>query len=196
MAATSRPSGFLPRLGDEAYRGPAVVFWTHTVDQRATGWLDERFHTAFREICLHTAVRENLFCPVYTLMPDHVHFIWMGVSSSSDQRPAARFLRTFLGKELKPFSWQHQPHDRVLREEERRQKAFMAMVDYIAMNPVRAGLAVAPEDWRYTGCIIPGYPDLHPLKAGFWEKFWSLHEAAIVAGSVGKLEMSGMHPAV
>lgn len=187
MAVTSRTGGFLPRLSDEAYQGQAVVFWTHTVHQRSIGWLDARFHATFRELMLHTAIRENLYCPIYTLMPDHFHLIWMGVSKDSDQRVATRFLRSRLGKTIKPHKWQHQPHDRVLREEERKQKTFMAMAHYIAENPVRAGLVDAAGRWDFTGCLVPGYPNLHPLENDYWGKFWRMYAAATLRGSIGKL---------
>jgi putative transposase len=191
-----RPDDFLPRLAGEFYRGQAVVFWTHTVDRRGTGWLDEHFHASFRELALHAAIRENLLCPIYTLMPDHLHLVWMGVGNNSDQRIATRFLRSFLADALAPNRWQHQPHDRVLRSEERKQNAFFAMVNYIAANPVRAGLVTVPENWRYTGCIVPGYPDLHPLGNGFWQKFWRLYETAVNRGSVGKWPLARHSPAV
>jgi len=72
------PRGYLPRLAPEAYRGRAVVFWTHTVKRRGTGWLDDAWHSAFRELALHAAARECVLCPIYTLMPDHLHLVWMG----------------------------------------------------------------------------------------------------------------------
>ena len=37
------PRGHLPRLEPEWYRGSAVVFWTHSIDRRSTGWLDAQF---------------------------------------------------------------------------------------------------------------------------------------------------------
>ena len=163
---------------------------------RSTGWLGAGFHAAFREVALHAAVRENLFCPIYTLMPDHMHLIWMGVSDRSDQRLATRFLRGCLGPLLKSSKWQHQPHDRVLRESDRMERAFMRTAHYIAENPVRAGLVDRAHVWPYTGCVVPGYPDLHPLNADFCEKFWRLYRSASRRGLVGKLALSGDEPAV
>jgi len=180
------PSGFLPRLGEGSYRGNAVVFWTHTLAGRATGWLTPNFHGVFRKTLLHAAVRENLFCPVYTLMPDHVHLIWMGIADDSDQRLATKFLRTQLTSVLHPHTWQHQPHDRVLRDEQRTKKAFAQTCEYILENPVRAGLIGRSAEWAYSGCIIPGYPTLHPCDLDFWEKFWKFYESAMKRGTLGK----------
>jgi hypothetical protein len=50
----------LPRLDPECYRGFAVVQWTITLERRATGWLDDRFHLHFRELLLHAAAREGI----------------------------------------------------------------------------------------------------------------------------------------
>ena len=70
---------FLPRLSREHYQADAVVFWTLTAFDRATGWLTQAFHSRFRELMLHTAAREGLVCPIYSLMPDHLHLVWMGL---------------------------------------------------------------------------------------------------------------------
>lgn len=181
-----RPTGYLPRLPPEHYRAHAFVFWTHTIADRGTGWLTPEFHQAFREIALHAAAREQLFCPIYTLMPDHVHVVWLGVSPDSDQRAASRFLREHLAPMLTPHRWQHQPHDHVLREHEREQGAFTATCAYVAANPARAGLTSDARAWPFTGCLVPGYPDLHPLHENFWDLFWRLYNSAANSGRIGK----------
>jgi hypothetical protein len=61
----------LPRLSPEFYKGFAFVFWTHTLEDHKTGWLSDASHRQFRELLLHASTRHHLFCPVYTLMPDH-----------------------------------------------------------------------------------------------------------------------------
>src|SRR5581483_6472166 len=131
---------YLPRLQHEFYQAAAVVHWTMPMAQRGIGWLNEIFHARFREIMLHAAVRENLFCPVYCLMPDHIHFIWMGLNKDSDQKTAIKFVREHLALALHPYRFQHQAHDHVLREEERKRNAFAKICFYILANPVRAGL--------------------------------------------------------
>ncbi|HEY8991760.1 MAG TPA: hypothetical protein VIM46_07270, partial [Luteolibacter sp.] len=92
-----------------------MVFWTLTMKDRRTGWLDDRLHAAFRELLLHASARQGLWCPIYVLMPDHLHFIWIGVTETSDQRKAMIFLRRHLAARLVPACFQHQPHDHVLR---------------------------------------------------------------------------------
>ncbi len=169
---------YLPRLPREHYQGDAAVHWTLPISLRKTGWLDERFHAAFRELMLHTAAREGLFCPVYCLMPDHLHLVWMGLCRDTDQLNGMAFLRTHLATKLAPLRFQHQAHDHVLKPAERRRSAFATACQYALDNPVRAGLVKQSSEWPFNGAIVPGYPKLHPLQDNFWRKFWKLHAQA------------------
>jgi hypothetical protein len=45
----------------------------------------------------------------------------------------------------------------------------------VLMNPVRAGFPATPKDWTFLGCVIPGYPNLHPADPSFWPRFWQLY---------------------
>lgn len=167
--------GRLPRLDPHFYRGLAVVHWCLPTFNRRTGWLNDHFHLRFRELLLHAGARERLLCPIYCLMPDHIHLVWMGLRPTSDQRRAMTFLRTQARSLLFPARFQPQAFDHVLRECERTHGAFARTVQYIAENPVRAGLVLVPSSWEFRGCMIPGYPTLCPLQAGYWEVFWKIH---------------------
>ena len=174
----------LPRLDPGHYRGLAAVLWTITFERRACGWLDPAFHAAFRELSLHVAAREQLFCPAYVLMPDHIHLFWLGLKLGSDQRNAMRFLREYLQAELLQrssggvdFELQKQSHDSVLREKDRTRGALSAACFYILDNPRRKGLVATARDWPYLGAVVPGYPKLHPLSQDFWPLFWKLYQA-------------------
>ncbi len=127
---------------------------------------------------LHAAAREGLFCPGYCLMPDHLHLVWMGLRLDSDQLNGMAFLRTHLKLQLAPQKFQHQPHDHVLKEAERQRNAFAKVCNYILANPLRAEQVEHPNEWPFTGAIVPGYPTLHPLQNDFWSKFWKLHAQA------------------
>jgi len=152
----------LPRLPREYYQGDAVVLWTLTTFDRAKGWLTPEFHHHFRELMFHTIAREGLACPIYCLMPDHIHLIWMGLGRDSDQINGMAFFRTHLEPKLAPARFQPQPHDSVLREEERKRNAFAQTCFYVAANPVRAKLITEREIWPFSGCLVPGYPKLNP----------------------------------
>lgn len=82
--ASNSPRGHLLRLAPEFYRGRAVVHWTMTMDDRRIGWLDREFHARCRESLLHTMVRYHMLSPIYCLMPDHAHFVWMGIAENAD----------------------------------------------------------------------------------------------------------------
>src|SRR3954452_14917828 len=98
--------------------------------------------------------RERVWCPVYCLMPDHLHLVWMGMTRQSDQLNGMRFFRRQLAPLLKPHDLQHQAHDHVLRERERKRGAFASVCFYILANPVRANLLKESERWPYNGAII------------------------------------------
>jgi putative transposase len=177
QANLNRPF-YLPRLPHEYYQGDAVVHWTLPVSKRKQGWLNTQFHASFRELMLHALAREGLLCPVYCLMPDHLHFVWMGLRLDSDQRNGMAFLRTYLEPELAPEKFQHQSHDHALKQEERRRDAFAHVCYYILENPLRAGLTENPRDWPFYGTLVSGYPALNPFDDDFWPKFWKIYAQA------------------
>ena len=166
----------LPRLDPSQYRGRAYVHWTMTIEHRHTGWLTSQFHSRFRELLTHTTFRFAIVCPIYCLMPDHMHFVWIGVDERSDQLKATKYFRKHVGVELRKqrFSFQHQSHDRVLRSDERCEDELGDLIEYIARNPERRGL-VEPNGFRsypYCDCLIPGYPELCPWQDDYWPRFW------------------------
>ncbi len=165
---------YLPRLPREYYQADAVVHWTLTLFDRKQGWLNPKLHHHFRELMFHAAAREGLVCPIYCLMPDHLHLVWMGLRLDTDQLNGMAFLRTYLEPVLKSAKFQPQAQDNVLRVEERKRNVFAKVCFYIAANPVRAELMKESEVWPYTGCIVPGYPKLNPADEDFWLKFWKI----------------------
>jgi REP element-mobilizing transposase RayT len=150
-----------------------------TMERRQTGWLIPIFYYKFRELLTHAAFRFGLACPIYCCMPDHIHLLWVGIAESCDQRLAARYFR----KQLNPIlaklgaEFQQQSHDHVLREHEIERSAFEDVAAYIVQNPERAGLV--PEggfrNYRYTGCLIPGYPELNVWSDDYWDRFWRVY---------------------
>ncbi len=173
----------LPRLPRPYYQAFAAVHWTVALQDRASGWLDDLFHSLFRELLLHTAAREGLFCPAYVLMPEHIHLLWLGLRPASDQINGMRFLRKYLQLEFNQgnsrgeptYQLQKQSHDNVLREKDRTHGALASTCFYILENPVRAGLVPHSRDWRWSGAVLPGYPEMRPLSQDFWPLFWKLY---------------------
>ena len=165
----------LKRLESASYRGLAVVHWTVGIRNRRTGWLDGRMYYYFRELLTHTQFRYAIACPIFCMMPDHIHLIWMGILESTDQKVAMRHLRKRFSDSLSRigFALQDQAYDHVQREDERQEGALMKTCEYIARNPERADLVPADGYTKYpfTGCLIPGYPELKPFEPDYWKRF-------------------------
>jgi putative transposase len=213
----------LPRLDREKYQGFAAMFWSHSLELRATGWLDETFHRDFRELMAHAAAKYHLVCPAYCLMPDHFHLVWLGLAPETDQLNATQFLRKQInrllagaeladrtklstdlrgvgceggvalsssaGRGMPPTAsqpWlrppvrrsiqlQHQGHDHVLPEEERKRNAFAKTCFYVLENPKRAKLVEHAWNWPFSGALFAGYPSLWPFGEDYWPLFWKLY---------------------
>lgn len=75
----------LPRLEREYYRGQSYVHWTLTIQDRRTGWLIPTFYYKFRELLTHATFRYSITCPIFCLMPDHMHLLWIGIDDRTDQ---------------------------------------------------------------------------------------------------------------
>jgi REP element-mobilizing transposase RayT len=95
----------------------------------------------------------------WTLMPNHGHLmitplakmhlpdIMHSIKSFSAQM-ANRILRR------SGHFWQHESFDRYIRDP----RHFNAVVRYIEMNPVKAGLCDKPEDWRFGSAYEKSLP--------------------------------------
>jgi hypothetical protein len=147
-----------------------------TVQNRAEGWLNPAFKLRWDLLLLHTCARYEIACPLYVLMPDHCHLVWLGVNAkSSDQRIALEFLRKNLRPSLFPHEWQRQAFDHVLAKTERQHAVFQTVAHYILDNPVRARLVARAENWSFTGCCAPGYPNLNVHDPEYWDLFWRIY---------------------
>jgi len=166
----------LSRLDRSFYLGRAYVHWTITIEDRKTGWLAPNFYYKFRELLTHTTFRYALTCPIFCLMPDHMHLLWIGIEERSDQLKAMRFFRRQLAMPLNAlgFDFQHQPYDHVLRDDERLEGPVQDLVEYIARNPERKQLVPMDgfRDHKFTGSLIPGYPELTLWQPDYWSRFW------------------------
>jgi len=173
---TARRPDRLKRLPPEYYRGEAWVHWILTIDERRTGWLDAKFLYRFRELLTHSAFRYQVACPIFTLMPDHMHLLWAGLSSESDQLPAMKNFRKNMNDSLKRigFEFQRQPYDHVLKDDELELTAIEEVAEYIARNPERKGLVGVDEfaNYSYTGCLLPGAPLVRLFGERGWDEVW------------------------
>jgi putative transposase len=173
----------LRRLDSSCYRGTANVHWSHTIKGRRTGWLDDAFHSLFREWLIHAGFLFGLFCPAYCLMPDHFHLVWCGLRDGSDQLAATRWIRRRINGVLKAtgHELQKQAHDRVLRDSDRDRFVFEKLIGYVFSNPERAtliGEASARDAWKWRDSVLPGYPEVSWQRSdpeGYWDLYWKLY---------------------
>jgi REP element-mobilizing transposase RayT len=99
----------------------------------------------------------------YVVMANHVHLLitpHVEVSRlrQSLKRFTAREGNRMLGLTGEPF-WQDESYDRLVRDE----TEFQRIARYIEMNPVKAGLAVRPEDFPWSSAgPIHGVPSGSP----------------------------------
>ena len=110
-------------------------------------------HEAFKSFA-QEAASHGVFVGNYVLMPDHLHLF---ATFSSGAVPVSRWVKSLknsLSKTLRQEGisaphWQKGFFDHVLRSEE----SYAEKWDYVARNPVRAGLVEAPENWPFCGEI-------------------------------------------
>jgi putative DNA methylase len=87
----------------------------------------------------------------WVIMPNHVHVLitpLAGHSLSDIVHSWKSFTAKRINKHLGttgPF-WQEEYFDRMIRDESH----FAAVMDYIANNPVKAGLCAKPDDWTFS----------------------------------------------
>jgi putative transposase len=102
-----------------------------------------------REQILNTCKEGQFAVPAGVFMKDHVHLLLEGLAETSDfkrvmalmrQRSAMAFRKRF-GDVL----WQGGYHERVLRNVDE----VPGVIDYIAQNPVREGLAAKSDEYPY-----------------------------------------------
>ncbi|MGD0497347.1 MAG: transposase [Bryobacteraceae bacterium] len=83
----------------------------------------------------------------YVVMANHVHLlitprVQVSRLMQSLKRFTAREANRMLGLTGQPF-WQDESYDRLVRDA----REFQQIARYIEMNPVQAGVALAPEDF-------------------------------------------------
>jgi len=163
--------------------GLKAVHWTFSIEDRVMGWLTLGFHAHFREVLTHMGSRYGCITSVYCLMPDHMHLLLLGIREDADLYLAAKFLRKYTAQALLPAHYQKQAYDHLLKEKEYERGAFERICFYVAENPVRAGLCLSAKEYAFSGCLVPGYPDLQIHAEEHWDLFWKIHHRLTAAAT-------------
>jgi REP element-mobilizing transposase RayT len=99
----------------------------------------------------------------YVVMPSHIHWLFRPLADWSatlrpDQSPLAIIMHSVLSFTAHECNqllgqtgafWQGESYDHCVRDE----RELERIVQYIEMNPVKAGLCVRPEDWPFSSAF-------------------------------------------
>jgi REP element-mobilizing transposase RayT len=153
---TWRLHGSLPAnrtLPPPTTSGQAFVAMDRLLDNARTGPLYLRradIATVVVE-AIHYREREQHYqLHSYVVMPNHVHLLVTPLAEVSKvmqslKRFTAREGNRILGLTGKAF-WQDESYDRLVRDK----MEFQRIADYIEMNPVKCGIAAAPEEFPWS----------------------------------------------
>jgi len=94
-------------------------------------------------------IEEKWFCSIALLMPDHLHLI-VSMGEGHDLSKTLGAWKRWLAMKH-DLKWQRNFFEHRLRGDESEYEKRC----YIANNPVRAGLADKPEDWRWVWSALP-----------------------------------------
>ncbi|MBU1023875.1 transposase, partial [bacterium] len=94
---------------------------------------------------------ERYFLLAWVIMPNHVHVLVQIIDGyllsdllHSWKRYTAKMINRMLGR--KGRLWQREYWDRYIRNENHLNNA----INYIHMNPVKAGFVNSPEEWQFS----------------------------------------------
>lgn len=154
------------RLPDVMYHGQKCVAFTACEIHRRPQLTSDVIHDMVRESLAAAADQFGCTVPVYCLMPDHLHLLHCGQTPQSRAKDAmVRFKRDsgiWFAEHRPELEWQKDFYDHIVR----RSEGWESQARYLALNPVRAGLATDIFEWPYTGSI--GYERDEVLLDAWW----------------------------
>ena len=172
---TIRPMVVVPRkkirLARHEYVGRRIYFITICSEDRRPIFQNPNRAKAAIESLKIVSSSMNFLVHAFCVMPDHVHILVEGKTSTSDVvKFVAQWKQStgylFRG-ELARRSWQRRFYDHILlRAEDSECVAW-----YIWMNPVRKGLAADPKQYPFSGSFTVEWPRGAPTCA-IWVPPW------------------------
>lgn len=142
-----RRRGYLPHI-ESPGRSYLLTFRLHDRDMR---WLRRPKVASKVEGILLYRHRVDYDLYAWCIMPDHVHLVLLPLN----QRPLSSILHRIKSYSANQCNallsrtgafWREETHDSVLYSDQEREAA----VEYLVLNPVRAGLCERAEDWRWS----------------------------------------------
>ncbi len=134
--------------------GNPVWFVTFGTRNRQPVLANDEVHNAFRSFAGKQSQR-GIAVGEYVIMPDHIH-LFMRLAPEFKLGPTIGFLKKALSKALLENGhalphWQPSFFDHMLRSA----ASYAEKWEYVYQNPVRAELVEKPDDWPYSGQVVP-----------------------------------------
>jgi putative transposase len=137
----------------QAFASQPLVFLTVVTRARRPVLACAPAFAALTQIWTRSAEHDGWFVGAFILMPDHVHLF---ARATINAKPLARWIATWKSLSSRALKnlcaenqglWQRDYFDRFVRSAEN----FGEKWDYVANNPVRAGLCARSADWPWRG---------------------------------------------
>jgi putative transposase len=113
-------------------------------------FLDKRDHHIFLDVVAQALSRFHWQCLTYCLMPNHYHLVVTTPNADLSQG-----MRQINGVYAQTFNRRHDRSGHLFQgrygeRQIRSDRHLLEAIRYVALNPVRAGLASRPEDWLWS----------------------------------------------
>ncbi|MBO9368155.1 MAG: transposase [Chloroflexi bacterium] len=154
------PSQHLPHILEAKKK--MFAKWDAVLDQLRPGprWLENDEIAQIVADALHYLDGKKYELIAYCIMPNHVHVVFKPLIKTQDEQgeyyyPVYEIMRSLKGftawkinriLNQKGAFWQEESYDHVVRDESELQR----IVEYVLMNPVKAGLVESPEMWKWS----------------------------------------------
>jgi len=148
-------SNTIYRLKGVDYSVPRTYFVTLCLKGRARTFSGERAAKTVSSVVMEFRAKGFYYLYVYCVMPDHVHILLR----TTPNAPSLSLLVATLKRSIHwrcrligiDVKWQSGFYDRVVRDYEHRSN----FVNYVLMNPVRAGIVNSLGDYPYCAKVDP-----------------------------------------
>jgi len=164
------------RLGSRDYIGLRWFFITICCSDHQPHFVSTSLCENSIELLRREGSTASFQVVAYCFMPDHLHLL---LESTTPSCNLIRFIKLFKQKSGFEFAqvtrrklWQRHFYDHILRS----QDAPISVAYYIWLNPVRAGLCIAPQDYPYSGSFTMNWRS-HLSQPETWTPPWRLHVA-------------------
>jgi len=142
------------RLKDFDYAAPRPYLITICSRNKESIFINEELNQLIIKCLLEEKKRARFNIFVYCLMPNHLHLL---LAPLDKETSVSEFIGAFKSKTTRiawdfGFSgklWQGRFHDRIVRKRE----DLKTIGQYLLDNPVRKGLSIKWQDYKYLGII-------------------------------------------